>query len=490
MGFDVRFRAATALGAISTIPALAFAAWPHTGWFLVGAPILAVVLFRQPFFFYTAIVALQFQSLGLFFAIGDQTPLSFNLYEAVLLLSCVAWFFNRSIGLIPPYRGTPIDFWLIAFTLFISISLLWSEDPIRGIWELKRFLIFLFFSFPVVLTILTSKGRVEAFVTLMILCGLINTAVVFFSQFFSYPDFASFNIFEEKAGWTLMFLFNEDQTGNRGHAFGHPLFTAVWLNVSILMCLLRFLISTTRGKRLMYACLGLLTLAGHISTMSKGPLLGLLAGVAFIVWYLPQMRRRMLTVAISLVMMLILAVLISSGPELGKRLAVTSYQVAGADEASSAGSRLIWWDQALQAARASDFLGTGVGGVLQYLENKPPDPHNIYIAAFSELGIGGLVLFLVLIVRALSIYFISTRWLAPSSRLTYSTVMMGACISSLVYGLTMLSYSFSFHWLLLGIYFAVDRIWAADEKVAGCAGSRMRSSPGTGYLTMLYRKGA
>ena len=146
-------------------------------------------------------------------------------------------------------------------------------------------------------------------------------------------------------------------------------------------------------------------------------------------------------------------------PFLAARTGATTESV----ELRSASDRAVYNQIAMEAIKQSPILGTGIGNFPWYstdylikttfdLRGQPV--HNIFLSAWSELGIVGLGLFILIIGMTLRAGFVHIRQ-ANSSVFVYGAAM-GAIVAFLVIGLfdhypwTLIQFQAAL-WLLMAI---------------------------------------
>ncbi len=203
------------------------------------------------------------------------------------------------------------------------------------------------------------------------------------------------------AGFASLYVLREWQkyhTINPDLRPGWVVGDANYFTVSALMCLpLAFYLMLEQGPRWEKAfCLGCLvvTLGAVTLAASRGGFLGLVVGFLFVVW---RSRRRVRNLA--LVGALLIPVIVAAPTSPLERLLHPTVHDQG-----SAEIRKKLWKAGIQMIQANPFLGVGLGGfkgtVGQY---APPDEplsnvaHSVYIEIAAEMGVPGLLAYLIML---------------------------------------------------------------------------------------------
>jgi O-antigen ligase len=174
-------------------------------------------------------------------------------------------------------------------------------------------------------------------------------------------------------------------------------------------------VRTTRTVIVLVGALALF-IAGMLIAAGRGALVSLVVALPILAVLLaPSMRpsRRLAAIGLALAATigLVGALALRVADQAG--LARGAHDLArAADVGSSAGSRFVFWEAALETWRAHPWIGTGIGGTRDaFLENdgiraaaaQRPDlgfeyfahqhPHSTYLQVLSELGLVGAALF-------------------------------------------------------------------------------------------------
>lgn len=157
-----------------------------------------------------------------------------------------------------------------------------------------------------------------------------------------------------------------------------------------------FLLTSRRGGRqvLAFATLPLIAVA-FIASGSRGPVLGLVIGLAVLLVLTLRDRRarsRVVVVAFGAVLGAVMVTQLVPGQDVSRALSVLTGSEGGLSTNGRAGLLSAAWN----AFVTHPLVGTGTGS---FAALRPPElyPHNIFLEIASELGVVGLVLLIVVL---------------------------------------------------------------------------------------------
>jgi O-antigen ligase len=189
-------------------------------------------------------------------------------------------------------------------------------------------------------------------------------------------------------------------TGYEGALTGNPNDLALMLNLILPLTMALLLLSRRPLIRLILLGSMFLSAGAVVLTFSRG---GFLALATLLLLYIWKLRRRPEGHWLWALIPLIIICITIVGPAYMDRLAtITDIE---ADKTHSAQER---WNDMAAAARftlAHPFVGAGLGqSLLATQEERGPDGglvHNVYLQYAAELGLPGLLLFLILFIQCL-----------------------------------------------------------------------------------------
>jgi O-antigen ligase len=228
--------------------------------------------------------------------------------------------------------------------------------------------------FILLINLLNTRKRVHQMMQLMVFC-----CVVF--SIYAIKSFRS-GQFEEKYG---------NRIAGWGDLFGNPNDFATVMNVILPMALAFALTRTGMKKKFFWAATGLIGI-GVLLTFSRGGFLGLILALTIVLWKLGRGRRlQMAVIAVTVSMLLLVAM-----PG-GYRDRILTIFKPSTDSLGSAQERQLLMRRAAELAIKRSLLGVGMGNFHIY-SHHDKSAHNSYLEIASELGLGGLLAYLTIII--------------------------------------------------------------------------------------------
>lgn len=437
-------------------------------------PILAIIIsisgvtlslfILKPVLPYYLLIILHHLGYFLFnFTIGQWEANFITISELYIVIIPFLWFFSRSINLAAPYPGTVCDMPLLLFVGLSLLSLLWTNDFFHGTVQMIILFFGLVVAFVVALSVINSHTRLNTVVWLMIIIGVFDSIICFFSIYskYTYPDYTEIPLYDYKNfGLTLFFNF----AGKRGHAFIHPLITAFFLNFALMLSFGKFI--TTKGnKKVAIGIIMFIMLTAHLTTLGKGPLLALIMGIVFLFYFIRPMRKVFFISISLLIITIIVSFIVGNIVELENSLRFTSHQMTGYDESSSTSTRISWWKISIEKSIESFGFGVGIGGIPKFLKPVAPHAHNAFIGAFGELGFLGLGLLLFIYFLAFKSYFKAFMECKSEYYKRILLTYIGGFITLVLTTFYSFNYTLDSAWWYLGLGFALIKL--AEKAPAG-----------------------
>lgn len=250
-------------------------------------------------------------------------------------------------------------------------------EPGRSVETLTDTYLKVMLVFMLMINLLDNRKRLLLMIKAVMLCG----GVVAVGAIKSYQE-GKFSIETKRI------------EGMVGGLFGNPNDLATGLDLMIPLAVILALTQRGIWRFLSLACAAVMAL-GVVVTFSRGGFLGLMLSGGLLVWKLGE-RNRARTVILSLVAagMLALAIPGSYFSRLSTILDTKS------DETGSAQERRALLDRAIWLAVHRPIIGVGVSNFLIYSVNQRV-AHNSYLEISAELGVAGLIAYLILIIAPL-----------------------------------------------------------------------------------------
>lgn len=231
-----------------------------------------------------------------------------------------------------------------------------------------------------------------------------------------------------------------------------------------------------RGARLALLLLALLAVFDTLYLLPGRTGWAVTAALAALIawWALPRRFRAAAVLAPVLVAGLLLATSTTGRERLTDLVMETNRFVEQGAENSSSGERLNFWRRSVQSIRTAPWLGTGAGSwqtrYLQLEQDKPPEftrttrnPHNEYLLIGVQLGVFGLLLFVVWIVATA---WDARRYDTPSARAVL-VMMVSFAVASLFNSALFDSSKGSFYCIVGGMLFAYGASGPQRKRIDG-----------------------
>lgn len=242
--------------------------------------------------------------------------------------------------------------------------------------------------------------------------------------------------------------------------------------LSLSMILLGYqILQATWMKKLLFTLAITIILDTIVMTQSRAVFIGMLAAVPFVFWQMPRKHKKPTLIYLALGAVLLLAL---SDVKFLQRMDTIkdSAQLISMNTYSSDLTRIDIW-KASWSMFLDHPLGIGVKNFEQLgprydPRNKGMDAHNTYVLCYSELGILGIVLFMIIIFRSFSILNRLHKSIAHNPQGSDIHIFAASLYSSLlVYTLgLMVTHSILYSeilWILLSLPIILER--AANNAI-------------------------
>jgi putative inorganic carbon (hco3(-)) transporter len=268
----------------------------------------------------------------------------------------------------------PIELKMILFLFFLAVLFIpFAANPGASIETLNDPFLKVVVIFFLMINLLDSRKRLRLLISGVVLCG-IPLGLHAIKSYLS-GEFALMGLRIKGMGEGL---------------FGNPNDLAICLNM--LLPLAVVLGMTSRGiRRLIFLGGALVMFAGIIFTYSRGGFLGIIATFLFMVWKLSK-RKRIRTLVLVVVSV---AVLLPVLPGSYSKRILTIFE-SESDTTGSSHARKELLMQTVSLAMKRPIIGVGMGNLPVY-SNHGMVAHNSYAEIAAELGIFGLLAYLVVI---------------------------------------------------------------------------------------------
>ena len=285
----------------------------------------------------------------------------------------------------------PIEVKMVGVILLLCIAFIpISAAPGDSIDRLSDPFLKVVAMFVLMANLINTKFRLRLLMTMMVICATC-IAIGAISDFVD----SQFLVKVDGVGTRI--------AGNVGGIFGNPNDLATSLDLLIPIAVGLALTSKGVMRFALLACAGVLAM-GVVTTFSRGGFLGLVAVGSFLLWKVSRKNRVIAAGAAAAALFVLLA---AAPGGYGDRL-FTILHTAG-DKTGSAQERQEILKRALVVAARHPIIGVGTNNFHIY-SYKERVAHNSYLEISAELGLGGLIAYLILIFSPLrSLKRIETR---------------------------------------------------------------------------------
>jgi putative inorganic carbon (HCO3(-)) transporter len=247
-----------------------------------------------------------------------------------------------------------------------------------------------------------------------------------------------------------------------GGMFENPNDLATALNLLLPFAIALTVISKGLARLFFLGCAAILTV-GILVTLSRGGFLGLLALCVVLLWKLGRGRRMKTILAAVLICGTLLAVMPG-----GYGARITTIFNTEQDKTGSAQQRRELMERAASIAISRPIIGVGMGNFHIYsIHDKPA--HNAYLEIAAELGVMGLIAYLILIFAPLrSLHRIERQTRGRRSKGAWEMYWLSVSIQAafIAYIVCSLFASIQYLWYLYytaAYAVALRQIYAAEE---------------------------
>jgi O-antigen ligase len=311
----------------------------------------------------------------LFPAIG-----SFPIVKIVALIAPIAYIFEQS------RLGKPLINWMLEVKmvfLLISLAILFipaAPFPQSSIDTITDTFIKTVIVFVLIIQVVNTRERLLSLLKLVVICGAVL-------GFFAIKSFATGQF---TLGGTRI-------EGLVGGMFGNPNDLATALSILVPLAITLAIIQKGVSSLFYFAC-AVCMAAGVLATFSRTGFLGLLLTTPLMLWKFGR-GKRVRTMSIAAIGF---AIFIAAAPG-GYGSRVATIFSPDDDQTGSAQRRKELMLHTLQIAMRRPIVGVGVGNIAFYTDDEHV-AHNSYLEVAAELGVIGLIAYLILIfapIRAL-----------------------------------------------------------------------------------------
>jgi O-antigen ligase len=235
--------------------------------------------------------------------------------------------------------------------------------------------------FILMINLITTRERLTAMMKLVVVAGTVL-------GLFAISNYVAgkFTVLDKHVGVRI--------AGVVGGIFENPNDLATSLDLLIPMAIALALTKRGMARAAYFICATLLATA-VVLTFSRGGFLGLVAMCSVLLWKLSRRHRALSALAL----LLTVGVFLSAMP-LGYSSRITSIFDSEADQTGSTQARIDLLERAADVAVGHLVIGVGMGNFHIY-SIKEQRAHNSYLEISAELGVAGLIAYLIMIFACL-----------------------------------------------------------------------------------------
>ncbi|TAN62255.1 O-antigen ligase domain-containing protein [bacterium] len=379
-----------------------------------------------------------------------------------------AWTLARMSKIRMGHPGSPLTLQMAFFMAWAVLSLLWVLEYSAGLLELTV-LASGYLTYYVSVAIIRTKKVFNTVILLLIFLGLVNSILAFYTVYSSESQYIYKEIFSYD-GFVLAFTFNSLPKA-RGSGLSYTQATALFLNIAIMYGISLFFIETIRSRKIIIVLIVLFMISANLTTLSKGGLMGLFAGLTVFVLGKKPLRRRFLLTTACIILTMVLLFMLSRLDNLGKAftegVAGTLTEAGG----TSLPTRLLYWGKGFDDMLSNYGFGTGIGNFYYLTGTSRFHAHSMYFSVIFAFGFIGLILWAWLCVKTL---YISISGLLNCEDMYFKNMLLGfiaGLMSIFAFGLVDLMFWATVLWTFLGIGMALLNISKRSSEKTISAGS-------------------
>ena len=422
----------------------------------IGTCVIIFLTLLPEFSYILAILTLSNQLYGVSTATSEHLPFNLKFFEGAhsnikalpflvtdvfMLITFISWILAKWAKIRGPYLHTPIDTPAKFFFLWIALSSLWATSLRETLIESIP-LLGAFFGLYLSVNIIRTKKMFQLTIGAFIFIGVVNAIVAIVSLYCREHSYliTKYNSFALAFNWNTI-------AGARGYGLCFPQCTAHFLNLSIVLSLGLLLQAKGIKKIIFLLFIILILVTGHLTTISKGGFIGLIAGLIFFFINYKPLKGYLMTSFVLTIITIIVLFPLARFNEVGKILTLGVARNIQSGSPTTA-TRLFVWKQTFPDVWDKTFgQGYGIGQMVP--------AHNIFFSVFFELGIVGFLIWLWLLIK----FFYRIRTVTEMPIDSYYRTMLislaAGIVAILSFGLVDLVYFDEITWTFFGIGMAL-----------------------------------
>ncbi|MBI5376223.1 MAG: O-antigen ligase family protein [Candidatus Schekmanbacteria bacterium] len=413
---------------------------------------------------FLVVFTISVEQAALYLILGSNVVETFLIYHVFAVIAFISSLAALTLGnkRIKSLEKDKFFFLYLLFFLWGCLTLFWSADRSNGYFKTYNFVIDGMMIVSCYL-IIKTKRYLNWLIGATVAAGVITTVIALYSMGLDYPG----EIYYNYRNLILAFTFNPRPEIMRGHGILSPPATAFYLNTVISYTFAVILLCRKKIIKFIMFVVLMFLFTGHLSTITKGSLLGLLAIATVFIFRNEFLKKRIFTSYLVMLSLILFGFLASHIDDLSRTIEFGILRTMSTSSGTTSVSyRMMFWKKGIVKIFETYGIGVGMGG-MQHEFYPWPHSHSIYFSTLYDLGFTGLIIWLAILgyamKKSVDVYRVTTDKYYRTMILAFIANLSGI----LVNGLTDFEYVYGMIWLQLAFGMAIVRL--AKKNGAGIA---------------------
>ncbi len=361
-------------------------------------PLFSLIILIVVTVFIILLIKPEYSLYILCFLVIPGGTLTFTLYEVTqkfyhlfVIAVLFYWSLARTTKKLPSLFSTGVNQPLLIFLAWALLSLTWSHNRILGTEDIIKLTLSIASLFLIKFFINESKTFCIA---LWVFIFMATIDAIIASM---YPYSGGFI----RKEWNLLgsididfkYWFKHFTHGPGGRMMGSGVAhaTAVMLSFAMTFCMMFFLVTQNKKKRIALLCLVLFLYAIMVGTLTKSMVASILISSVYIILHLKLFRQHLIAILLVICMVTVVSFVITRSKNIERAVTTVTEGVKIKSDVmsrTSAGGRFEKTKIGLQKLWETGGLGTGIGGFIQYTSSEHLD--GSHPSVLWDLGFVGM----------------------------------------------------------------------------------------------------
>ncbi len=332
-----------------------------------------------------AFAGLFFFTLLLYLRPNETFPQVFGEFPIVKIVAIITLlaYFASKLGLAERLTVWPLELKMLALITLLGVAFIpIASSPKESIDVLTDTFLKVVTIFILMINLLNTRERLRSIMRLVVICGTVLALLAILSYIQG-----KFTVVTKGEEGTVVAL---RITGAVGGIFGNPNDLATSLDLLIPLAVALAMMRRGLARAAYFACAVLLSI-GVVVTFSRGGFLGLVMAAGWMLWKIGRRNRALTAFSFIFVLGVFMAVMPS-----GYSNRITSIFDSSSDPTGSSQARRDLLERAKDVASNHLIFGVGMGNYTIYSLHEQR-AHNSFLEISAELGVIGLIAYLVMI---------------------------------------------------------------------------------------------